>query len=120
MVLVIVSILAAIAVPKMADNSSNARSAALASIANALTSASHANLLARQAGPPTALIINQSNLCSNPQTLKLLEGGLPSGYALFGAGDCSIVPGYPVPDSAYCALQSPGGGSRSLLIFCAQ
>ena len=81
MVIVILGVLAAVAVPKFVDLKAEAQTAAVAGVAGAVSSASAVNYAARSAsnnskGVPTA------TLTCPVAAAAILEGGIPSGYAL--------------------------------------
>jgi len=79
MVIVIIGILAAIAIPKFTDLSGEANQAAVSGVAGALASASAVNYAARKAGS-TAASTAALNNC--PAAAGLLQGGLPAGYVI--------------------------------------
>ncbi|NDY89865.1 type II secretion system protein [Ideonella livida] len=80
MVIVILAVLAAVAIPKFVDLGADAKSAALSSVAGSLTSASAVNYAARKAnGANGAAVANCSDVAG------LLQGGMPSGYAITAA-----------------------------------
>lgn len=84
-VIVILGILAAVALPKFADLSTKAKSGALSNVAGSITSASAVNYAACKAGAADCQVVAN---CSDAASLML--GGLPTGYtvtaALIGAG----------------------------------
>jgi MSHA pilin protein MshA len=79
MVIVIIGILAAIAIPKFTDLSGEANQAAVNGVTGALASASAVNYAARKAGS-TATSTAAINNC--PAVAGLLLGGLPAGYVI--------------------------------------
>lgn len=79
MVIVILGVLAAVAVPKFVDLSSDARSAAVQGVAGGITSASSVNYAARSANSARGTATNTN--CSSAAA-AILEGGLPTGYSL--------------------------------------
>ena len=97
MVIVILGILAAVAIPKFVDLKGDAQTAATAGVVGAISSANTVNYAVRSADPtkgvPTATL-----LCS-VVVPNLLQGGLPSGWTSTGtvpavgtAGDCAVQP----------------------------
>jgi MSHA pilin protein MshA len=80
MVMVIIAILAAVAIPKFIDLSTQANTAALNGVAGALTSASAVNYAARKASSSNG---NAVANCTDVATS--LQGGLPSGYVITSA-----------------------------------
>lgn len=89
MVIVIIGVLAAVAIPKFVDLGSEARTAAMAGVSGALGSAAAVNYAARKANPTKG---NAVATCADVATA--LQGGLPTGYALSAsavAPDTSVV-----------------------------
>ena len=82
MVIVILGILAAVAIPKFVDLSSDARNAAIQGVAGGITSASAVNYAARSApsGQGTATASMSCNAAAN----AILQGGVPTGYQVTG------------------------------------
>lgn len=77
MVIVILGILAAVAIPKFIDLRTDARSAAVNGVAGALASASAVNYAARSINSSSGVAIaNCTDIAS------ALQGGLPSGYVI--------------------------------------
>ncbi len=96
-VIVILGILAAVAVPRFVDLSQEASQAAAEGVAGALSSASAINLAAKKAGDPNAITLNQANICT-PTILKDLVPGTTlvdttplsnKEFQVGGTGDCS-------------------------------
>jgi MSHA pilin protein MshA len=97
-VIVILGILAAVAIPKFVDLSPEAHNAAAQGVAGALASASAANYAAKKAGNAGAVALSQANVCT-----AAIVGGLvtPSGllvavapvgnnqFQIGGTGDCA-------------------------------
>lgn len=81
MVIVIIGILAAIAIPKFVDLSGEANQAAVNGVAGALSSAAAINYAAKKAGNSNgATMLNCSTVAS------MLQGGaLPTGYTITAA-----------------------------------
>ena len=80
MVIVILGILAATALPKFVDLSSDARTAARAGVQGALNSANQVNYAARSANATKGSAVAN---CSDGATL--LVGGLPTGFSITAA-----------------------------------
>lgn len=76
-VIVILGILAVIAIPKFIDLTGTSNSAAIRSIAGALSSASSSNYIARKAN---SSIGGSVATCSDVGSL--LQSGIPSGYSI--------------------------------------
>lgn len=93
MVIVILGVLAAVALPKFIDLSNEAGEASDKAIIANLTNSSQINFAAKKAGSPSALTINQSDVCTTAIASSLLAGGLPAGYSSTNAEsvnpDCS-------------------------------
>ena len=80
MVIVILGILAAVAIPKFVDLKSDAQAAAVAGVAGGLSSASSVNYAARSAKGPTAATV-AVNSCGT--AVNALQGGsMPTGYTV--------------------------------------
>jgi MSHA pilin protein MshA len=88
-VIVILGILSAVALPKFIDLSSQAGAAAAQGVAAAVSSATSINYAARKAANGSAVsnVLSCANVNSNITTL--LAGGLPSGYGFGGAATCT-------------------------------
>ena len=80
MVIVILGVLAAVAIPKFVDLKSDARTAALAGVAGALNSASAINYGSRSANVAKG---NAVTNCTDVATS--MQGGLPSDYSITAA-----------------------------------
>lgn len=95
-VIVILGLLAAVAIPKYIDLSSDARTAATNSIAGALSAANGVNYAARTVNSSNGIAITNCSSASG-----LLQGGLPSGYTITAA---AISAG----TTSSCTLNGPG------------
>lgn len=80
MVIVILGVLAAVAMPKFIDLGSDARAAAAAGVAGGLSSAAAVNYAARKANATKG-----SAVANCTDAGALLQGGLPSGYTITAA-----------------------------------
>ncbi len=80
MVIVILGVLAAVAMPKFIDMGSDARAAAAAGVAGGLSSAAAVNYAARKANSSKG-----SAVANCTDVGALLQGGLPSGYTITSA-----------------------------------
>lgn len=76
-VIAIIGILSAVAIPKFIDLASNAQVAATTAIAGALSSANASNYGSRKASNSLGVAISN---CSD--VANALQGGLPSGYTI--------------------------------------
>jgi len=99
-VIVILGILAATALPKFIDLSSQARLAAVQGVAAAATSGFAINYGAKKASNANAATINgnQAAICSTSSTApalgSVMTGGVPSGYSVAAGAtvmDCSLA-----------------------------
>lgn len=113
-VIVILGILAAVALPKFVDLTGDAEKAAAEGVAGALASASSINYGAKKVGNAAATTLNQANVCTNAILGPLLQGGLPTGYAIGGAGDCSGT-----NESVACTV-AKGAQTVNTTIVCAR
>lgn len=82
MVIVILGVLAAVAIPKFVDLSGDARNAAIQGVAGGITSASSVNYAAKSAN--SAKGTSTATLSCSAAAGAILEGGLPSGYTVTG------------------------------------
>jgi len=81
MVIVLIGVLAAVAVPKFVDLGSDARQAAVDGVAGGLASAAAVNYAGRKANAA-----NGSALDNCSKVADLLQGGLPTDYRIEDAG----------------------------------
>ena len=100
MVIVILGILAATALPKFVDFGGDAGNAAANGVASALASATAINYAACKAG--NASCTTPINACTNAQLGVLLQGGVPSGFTVGGS----------FPN---CDVTRTGGGSATFV-----
>ena len=77
MVIVLIGVLAAVAIPKFVDLGTDARTAALQGVAGGLASASAVNYAGRKVNAAKGSAVAN---CSD--AAALLQGGLPSGYTV--------------------------------------
>jgi prepilin-type N-terminal cleavage/methylation domain-containing protein len=104
MVIVILGVLGAVAIPRFVDLRSDAQTAATQAVAGALSSASAINASVRRVNPSQGVAITD---CS--QGGSLLEGGLPRDYSLGGALPLAI----PAGSTVNCTLTGPNGTTAS-------
>jgi MSHA pilin protein MshA len=100
-VIVILGVLAAVAMPKFVDVSSEAKAAALQGVAGAATSAMNVNYGARKVAPAKGVAVAD---CSD--VANVLQGGLPAGYTVTAA---VIAP----EASVACTLTQTDGGATT-------
>lgn len=77
MVIVILAVLAAVAIPKFIDLGADAKAAALSGVAGSLTSASAVNYAGRKVNATYGYAVAN---CTDVSSA--LQGGLPSGYSI--------------------------------------
>jgi MSHA pilin protein MshA len=77
MVIVILGILAAVAIPKYVDISAEARAAALQGVAGGASSAMATNYAARKANSAKGVAVDNCD-----DATSVMQGGLPSGYTV--------------------------------------
>lgn len=94
-VIAIIGILAAVAVPKFINLSSNAQTASTQAIAGALASANASNYASRKLSSSLGVPVTNCTDVSNA-----LQGGLPSGYTITSAA-------VSVDATATCTLNGP-------------
>ena len=91
-VIVILGILSAVALPKFIDLSSEARTAAVQGVAAGVSSAAAINYGARKANPLKGVAVNAANVCTAAIMGGLLTGGIDTTkYTVTGTGDCSAA-----------------------------
>jgi MSHA pilin protein MshA len=95
-VIAIIGILAAVAIPKFINLSSNAQTAATNAIAGALASASASNYASRSLSSSLGVAVTN---CSD--VANALQGGLPSGYTITSLAISAGATGS-------CTLNGPG------------
>lgn len=100
-VIVILGVLAAVAMPKFVDVSTEAKAAALQGVAGAATSAMNVNYGARKVAPTKGVAVDDCN-----DVGSVMQGGLPTGYA--------VTAGAIGPDaSVSCTLTQSSGGATT-------
>jgi MSHA pilin protein MshA len=91
-VIVILGILAATALPKFVDLSGDARTAAIAGVAGALSSSASINYGAYKVNSTKGTRMNSTNVCTTTILAPLLQSGtIPAGYTISGTGNCSTA-----------------------------
>ena len=88
-VIIILGILAATALPKFVDLSTDAERAGAQGVAGAIASASSINFGAKRLSNPSAVTLNDANVCTNTILGPILQGGVPTDYTVGGTGNCS-------------------------------
>lgn len=116
MVIVILGILSAVALPRFIDLSGEATTAAVQGVSGAVSSASATNFAARKAGNATAVVVNAASVCSTTILGGILQGGWPTGYTTSGTGDCSGT-----ADSVSCSVGKTGATqTATATVYCAR
>lgn len=90
MVIVILGVLAAVALPRFVDLGADARNAGVQGVAGGISSASSINFAARSANPARGTT-TQGLTCA-AAAAAILEGGMPAGYE-FTAGPATLAAG---------------------------
>ena len=108
-VIVILGVLAAVALPKFVDLKGDARAAAIAGVAGAISAGSGTNYAARLTGKTsTTLGGTAAVVCTGANMGAILASGLPAGYTISvgtGApGDCTST----AVDSTTCGITDTG------------
>lgn len=120
MVIVILGILSAIALPKFIDLSSQASSAAANGVAGALSAGSATNFAARKAGSASAYVLNApSPACTTTILGNLMQGGWPTGYTVAAttAGTDTCAAG---AATISCTVTSPSNAQTAVAtVYCA-
>ena len=135
-VIIILGVLAAVAVPRFTDMSDQARNAAAKGVAGAISSATSMNYAQRQVSNPNWIPVNQANVCSGAvlgqlvQGVTLQNGANPTGDQNFriqassnaGAnGNCTAALNR---STAECRIRATGTGAGILdhhfLVICAR
>ena len=114
-VIVILGILSAIALPRFISLQDEASTAAAQGVAAALSSASAINYAARQANSAKAgtLALNTTTACTAAG--GLLVGGLPTGYSVTADADCEAAgPG----NAASCTITGENSATATAQIVC--
>lgn len=123
-VIIILGVLAAVAVPRFTDLSGDARTAAGKGVAGAISSGTSINYAARQAGNTTAVVLNAANVCTSTLMANFVNGvSLVSAapttdneFQISGTGDCS---GAAV--SVQCRVTPRSAGTfTDATVFCAR
>ncbi|MBF0311184.1 MAG: prepilin-type N-terminal cleavage/methylation domain-containing protein [Magnetococcales bacterium] len=103
MVIVILGILAAVALPKFTDLSSSAKQAAVDGVAGSISSANTTNIAVCAINTAAASGCVTVNNCTSGASL--LQGGLPSGYVITAA---AIANGVTASGATACTLTANG------------
>lgn len=125
-VIVILGILAAVAIPKFVDLSGNARTAAAQGVAGAISSGSAINYGARSAGNLSATVLGVANVCTSALlspfvTGVTLQAGVPANdqqFQISGTGDCTLAT---AASSVSCTVQpNSAAPAATATVVCAR
>jgi MSHA pilin protein MshA len=108
MVIVILGVLSAVAIPKFVDLRSDAQAAATQALAGAISSGAAVNVAARKANSSKGVAITD---CSHGALL--LQGGLPADYSLGGSLPLPVPEG----ETVVCTLNGPNGTSANATLI---
>lgn len=114
-VIVILGILAAVAVPKFFDLSGEAEVAAAQGVAGAIASGTAMNFAAKKVGNASAVTLNQGNVCTAAILGPLMQGGVPTGFTIGGTGDCSGA-----AESVTCTVTKGTAAAQNATVMCAR
>lgn len=124
-VIIILGVLAAVAVPRFTDLSGDARTAAGRGVAGAISSGTSINYAARQAGNAAAVVLNANNVCTSTLLTPFVSGvtltsaaaTTDNEFQVSGTGDCSGA-NVTVP----CTVTPRGTGvtAATATVFCAR
>jgi MSHA pilin protein MshA len=124
-VIIILGVLAAVAVPKFVDLSVDAHNAAARGVAGAIASGSSVNFAAKSAGNATAVTMNAANVCTtallgnfvNGVTLQTTAPTTDDQFQVSGTGDCSGT-----ATSVSCTITPRGTGvtAATATVMCAR
>ena len=126
-VIIILGVLAAVAVPKFIDLSVDAHNASAKGVTGALASGASINFAARSAGNAGAVVVNQANVCTVATLQSFLTGAgvtltavaptRDEEFQVGGTGDCSGA-----ATSVTCTLTPKGSNvtPQSATLMCAR
>jgi MSHA pilin protein MshA len=117
-VIVILGILAAVALPKFIDLRTEAGNAASAGVAGAISSATAINFSARLANS-TKSGTSAVSSCAQATLSALLTGGLPSGYTITGSATCTATD-QTNGNQISCTVNGPNTTSATAAVICSQ
>lgn len=120
-VVLILGILAAIALPKMINMKDEAGAAAVAALAGNVAGASYTNMAAKMVGNPAGVALNSTTTCSVAALAPLMNGGIfPAEFSVQaapGGEDCS-KPGVITVNCSFMHVAT--GKSSTSAITCAR
>ncbi len=117
MVIVILGILAAVAIPKFVDLSSDAKLAATQGVAGAVSSAFAVNYAVRSANTAKGVTLSAAALDISGAVGSVLQGGIPTGYTVTAAAT-SVNCGTPGSTLQISITSGTGGASAPATLIC--
>lgn len=120
-VIVILGILAAVALPKFVDLSTEARTASAAGLAGGISSAAAINYAARKASSSKGVAYNSATPCVDTVINTIMQTPLPtSGYtfAQVGSTSCALVANDGTPVN--CTVTPTTGTAATATVLCVQ
>ena len=124
-VIIILGILVAVAVPRFIDMSVEARNAAAKGVAGAVASGTSVNFAARSAGNASATILSVANVCTSAilgpfvsgVTLTSAAAATDNEFQIAGTGDCTAATN---AASVTCTVTPKGGAAQNTTVMCAR
>lgn len=118
-VIVILGILAATALPKFVDLSTEADAAATKGVAGGISSAAAINYGVRKANSAKGVVVNSATVCTNAVINTIMQVPLDTQYtiAASGAEDCSAT-GAADGTAISCAVTGPKGALETATMIC--
>jgi MSHA pilin protein MshA len=114
-VIVILGILAATALPKFVDLSTEADAAATKGVAGGISSAAAINYGARKANAAKGVAVTDANVCQRTVMDTIMQTPLDNQYAITGAGDCAAG----TDGTAFnCTVTGPKGATATATMIC--
>jgi MSHA pilin protein MshA len=114
-VIVILGILAAVALPRFVNLQNEAQTAAAQGVAGAVNAATALNYAARRVSAGAGGTVTG---CASATIGTLMQGGaLPTGYSLAGAATCSAAQ-QAAGDNVTCTLNAPNSVTVNAIIVC--
>lgn len=114
-VIVILGILAAVALPRFINLQNEAQTAAAQGVAGAINAATALNYAARRLNVTAGAAVDA---CNDGDIPTLMQGGaLPAGYALAAGATCSAA-NQAAGDTVTCTLNAPNSVTVSAIVVC--